>query len=54
MPCFLLLPQVKVFKNASGKTEMWVQSELRIGQSDLGVNEERMSRLLGDLTKKLS
>lgn len=45
---------VKVFKNGSGKTEVWVQSELRVGQSDLGVNLRRMEALLGHLGMKLS
>ncbi|CAM9259990.1 unnamed protein product [Ascophyllum nodosum] len=45
---------VKIFKNGSGKTEIWVQSELRVGQSDLGVNYNRVKEFLGYLGKELS
>lgn len=47
------LAQVKVFKNKAGATEVWVQSELRIGQSDLDVNYKRMEALLGHLGANL-
>lgn len=45
--------QVKVFTNKAGATEVWVQSELRIGQSDLDVNYKRMEALLGHLGANL-
>ncbi|CAN0472859.1 unnamed protein product, partial [Laminaria digitata] len=45
---------VNIFTNKAGKTEVWVQSELRVGQGDLGVNLNRMKALLGHLEKKLS
>lgn len=45
---------MKIFKNDSGKTEVWVQSELRVGQGDLGVNYRRVENLLGYLGMKLS
>lgn len=45
--------QVKIFKNKSGATEVWVQSELRIGESDLNVNYKRMEALLGHLGANL-
>lgn len=50
--CFFV--QVKIFKNPSGKTEVWVQSELRVGRSDLDVNLKRMQALLGYLGMTLS
>lgn len=55
-PCVIFWgsDQVKIFKNESGKTEVWVQSELRVGQSDLGVNLNRMKAFLGHLGMKLS
>ena len=46
-------PQVKIFKNKGGATEVWVQSELRIGESDLNVNYKRMEALLGHLGANL-
>eukprot|EP00904_Undaria_pinnatifida_P007677 jgi/Undpi1/4039/HiC_scaffold_16.g07406.m1 len=45
---------VKMFANKAGKTEVWVQSELRVGQGDLGVNLNRTKALLEYLEKKLS
>eukprot|EP00752_Nemacystus_decipiens_P012653 g11207.t1 len=44
---------VKVFKNKAGATEVWVQSELRIGDGDLNVNYKRMEALLGHLGANL-
>eukprot|EP00903_Cladosiphon_okamuranus_P018796 g17291.t1 len=44
---------VKIFKNKAGATEVWVQSELRIGESDLNVNYKRMEALLGHLGANL-
>ncbi|CAM9484238.1 unnamed protein product [Heterosigma akashiwo] len=32
---------VRVFRNAAGRTEVWAQGELRVGQGDLGVNYAR-------------
>lgn len=43
-----------MFANKAGKTEVWVQSELRVGQGDLGVNLNRTKALLEYLEKKLS
>lgn len=45
---------MKIFKNKAGKTEVWVQSELRIGQSDLDVNYKRTGKLLGHLGANLT
>ncbi|CAM9464238.1 unnamed protein product, partial [Choristocarpus tenellus] len=42
---------VKVFKNTAGKTEVWVQSELRVGEGDLGVNQKRVGTFLDHLEK---
>ncbi|CAM9776899.1 unnamed protein product [Ectocarpus sp. 12 AP-2014] len=44
---------VKIFKNKAGATEVWVQSELRVGQSDLDVNYNRMKAFLGHLGTQL-
>ncbi|CAM9872241.1 unnamed protein product, partial [Discosporangium mesarthrocarpum] len=45
---------VKVFKNAAGKTEVWVQSELRIGEGDLNVNLRRTEAFLEHLNKAVN
>lgn len=44
---------VKIFKGSDGKTEVWVQSELRVGEGDLEVNYKRVKALVEHLDQKL-